>query len=90
MKKALFIAVAAVALAGGSYYLGVSRSSQSGDSAQAGGQQGGGRRGGGGGFPGGGGGGFPGGGGGGFRGGGGRGPMTVELAKAARTSLAQD
>jgi HlyD family secretion protein len=85
MKKALIIAVAAVALAGGSYYLGVSRSSQSGDSAQAGGQQGGGRRGGGGGFPGGG--GF---GGGGFRGGGGRGPMTVELAKASRTSLAQE
>jgi HlyD family secretion protein len=93
MKKALIIAVAAVALAGGSYYLGMSRSSQSGDSAQAGGQQGGGRRGGGGGFPGGGGfggGGFPGGGGGGFRGGGGRGPLTVELAKASKMSLAAE
>ncbi len=89
MKKALIVAVAAVALAGSSYYLGVSRRSQPGDgTAQAGGAAGG-RRGGGAGFPGGGG-GFPGGGGGGFRGGGGRGPMTVELAKASRTSLAEE
>ena len=81
MKKALIVAVAAVALAGASYYLGVSRSSQSGEgAAQAGGAEGG-RRGGGGGFP---------GGGGGFRGGGGRGPMTVELAKATRAALAQE
>ncbi len=90
MKKALIIAVAAVALAGGSYYLGMSRSSQAGDGAPQAGGQGGGRRGGGG-FPGGGGfggGGFPGGGGG-FRGGG-RGPMTVELAKASKTSLAEE
>jgi membrane fusion protein, multidrug efflux system len=85
MKKALIVAVAAVALAGASYYLGVSRSSQSGEGAAQAGGAGGGRRGGGG-FPGGGG-GFPGG----FRGGGGgRGPMTVELAKASRTSLAAE
>jgi HlyD family secretion protein len=89
MKKVLIIAVAAVALAGGSYYLGMSRNAQQGDgAAQAGGAAAGGRRGGGAGFPGGGG-GFPGGGGG-FRGGGGRGPMTVELAKASRTSLAEE
>ncbi|HYJ93984.1 MAG TPA: efflux RND transporter periplasmic adaptor subunit, partial [Vicinamibacterales bacterium] len=83
MKKALIIAVAAVALAGSSYYLGVSRSSQSGEGAEQAGGPGGGRRGGGaGGFP---------GGGGGFRGGGGgRGPMTVELAKASRTSLSDE
>ncbi len=82
MKKALIVAVAAVALAGSSYYLGVSRSSQSGEGAAQAGGPGGGRRGGGaGGFP---------GGGGGFRGGGGRGPMTVELAKASRTSLADE
>jgi membrane fusion protein, multidrug efflux system len=85
MKKALIVAVAAVALAGASYYLGVSRSSQSGEGAAQAGGAGAGRRGGGG-FPGGGG-GFPGG----FRGGGGgRGPMTVELAKASRTSLAAE
>jgi len=88
MKKALIVAVAAVALAGSSYYLGVSRSSQSGEGAAQAGGAGGGRRGGGAGFPGGGG-GFPGGGGG-FRGGGGRGPMTVELAKVSRTSLAEE
>jgi HlyD family secretion protein len=90
MKKVLIIAVAAVALAGGSYYLGVSRSEQAGDPSQAG-AQGGGRRGSGG-FPGGGGfggGGFPGGGGG-FRGGFGRGPLTVELAKVSRAPLAQE
>jgi len=82
MKKALIIAVAAVALAGSSYYLGMSRSSQSGEGAAQAGGPGGGRRGGGaGGFP---------GGGGGFRGGGGRGPMTVELAKASRTSLSDE
>ena len=82
MKKALIIAVAAVALAGSSYYLGMSRSSQSGEGAAQAGGPGGGRRGGGaGGFP----------GGGGFRGGGGgRGPMTVELAKASRTSLSDE
>ena len=82
MKKALIVAVAAVALAGSSYYLGVSRSSQSGEGAAQAGGPGGGRRGGGaGGFP----------GGGGFRGGGGgRGPMTVELAKVSRTSLADE
>ena len=91
MKKAFIVAIAAVALAGSSYYLGVSRNNQSGGGAAAGGE-GGGRRGGGGGFPGGGGfggGGFPGGGGG-FRGGGGRGPLTVELAKAYRAQLAQE
>ena len=83
MKKALIVAVAAVALAGSSYYLGVSRSSQSGEGAAQADGTGGGRRGGGaGGFP---------GGGGGFRGGGGgRGPMTVELAKVSRTSLADE
>lgn len=86
MKKVLIIAVAAVALAGGSYYLGMSRNPQSGDGAPQAGGAGGGRRGGGGGFPGGGG-GFPGGGG--FRGGG-RGPLTVELAKAYRTELAAE
>src|SRR6188768_791747 len=82
MKKALIIAVAAVALAGSSYYLGMSRSSQSGEGATQAGGPGGGRRGGGaGGFP----------GGGGFRGGGGgRGPMTVELAKVSRTSLSDE
>ena len=82
MKKALIIAVAAVALAGSSYYLGMSRNSQSGEGAAQAGGPGGGRRGGGaGGFP----------GGGGFRGGGGgRGPMTVELAKASRTSLSDE
>jgi len=81
MKKVLIIAVAAVALAGGSYYLGMSRNSQPSDGApQAGGAAPGGRRGGGG---------FPGGGGGGFRGGG-RGPLTVELAKAYRTALAEE
>ena len=63
MKKVLIVAVAAVALAGSSYYLG-SRSSQSGEGAAQAGGAGGGRRGGGAGFPGGGGGGFPGGGGG--------------------------
>jgi len=95
MKKALIVTIAAVALAGSSYYLGLSRSSQPGDGAAQAGGGAGGRRGGGGGFPGGGG-GFPGGGGGfpggggGFRGGGGRGPMTVELAKASRTSLAEE
>ena len=90
MKKALIVVVAAVALAGSSYYLGVSRSPQSGEGAGQAGGAGGGRRGGGAGFPGGGG-GFPGGGGGGFRGGGGgRGPMTVELAKASRASLAEE
>ena len=90
MKKAFIVAIAAVALAGSSYYLGVSRNGQSGGTPQAGGE-GGGRRGGGG-FPGGGGfggGGFPGGGGG-FRGGGGRGPLTVELAKVYRTPLADE
>jgi RND family efflux transporter MFP subunit len=82
MKKALIVAVAAVALAGSSYYLGVSRNSQSSEGAAlAGGAEGGRRGGGGGGFP---------GGGGGFRGGGGRGPMTVELAKASRMSLAEE
>jgi RND family efflux transporter MFP subunit len=85
MKKAFIVAIAAIALAGSSYYLGMSRSSQPGSAAPAGGE-GGGRRGGGGGFPGGG--GF--GGGGGFRGGGARGPLTVELAKAYRTPLAQE
>jgi RND family efflux transporter MFP subunit len=90
MKKALIVAVAAVALAGSSYYLGLSRSPQSGEGAAQAGGAGGGRRGGGAGFPGGGGGGFPGGGGGGFRGGGGRGPMTVELAKVSRASLAEE
>jgi HlyD family secretion protein len=85
MKKAFIIAIAAVALAGSSYYVGVTRNSQSGGGAAAGGE-GGGRRGGGG-F---GGGGFPGGGGGGFRGGGGRGPLTVELAKVYRTPLAEE
>jgi HlyD family secretion protein len=84
MKKAFIVVIAAVALAGSSYYLGMSRSSQAGGAAPAGGE-GGGRRGGGGGFPGGG--GF---GGGGFRGGGARGPLTVELAKAYRTPLAQE
>jgi HlyD family secretion protein len=84
MKKAFIIAVTAVALAGGSYYLGMSRSGDPGAAPQAG-EGGGGRRGGGGGFPGGG--GF---GGGGFRGGGGRGPLTVELAKAYKTVLAQE
>ena len=88
MKKTLIVAVAAVALAGASYYLGVSRSPQSGEGAAQADGAGGGRRGGGAGFPGGGG-GFPGGGGG-FRGGGGRGPMTVELAKATRAALAQE
>ena len=88
MKKALIVAVAAVALAGSSYYLGVSRSSQSGEGAAQAGGAGGGRRGGGAGFPAvaavpGGGGGFRG-------GGGGRGPMTVELAKASRASLAEE
>ena len=58
MKKALIVAIAAVALAGSSYYLGVSRSSQSGEGAAQAGGTGGGRRGGGAGFPGGGG-GFP-------------------------------
>src|SRR6185436_5006821 len=87
-KKAFIIIIAAVALAGSSYYLGVSRTTQPAGGAAAGGE-GGGRRGGGGGFPGGGG-GFPGGGGGGFRGGGGRGPLTVELAKATRASLAEE
>jgi membrane fusion protein, multidrug efflux system len=87
MKKAFIVAIAAVALAGSSYYLGVSRSDPSSGAPQAGGE-GGGRRGGGG-FPGGGGGGFPGGGGG-FRGGGGRGPLTVELAKVYRTPLADE
>jgi membrane fusion protein, multidrug efflux system len=77
MKKVLIIAVAAIALAGSSYYLGVSRNQQ-GVASPAGGEGGGGR--GGGGFP---------GGGGGFRGGG-RGPLTVELAKAYRTPLAQE
>jgi HlyD family secretion protein len=86
MKKAFIVAIAAVALAGSSYYLGVSRSGQSSAAPQAGGE-GGGRRGGGG-FPGGGG-GFPGGGGG-FRGGFGRGPLTVELAKAYKTPLAAE
>jgi HlyD family secretion protein len=87
MKKAFIVAIAAVALAGSSYYLGVSRSGQSSGAPQAGGE-GGGRRGGGG-FPGGGGGGFPGGGGG-FRGGFGRGPLTVELAKAYKAPLAAE
>jgi HlyD family secretion protein len=82
MKKALIVAVAAVALAGGSYYLGMSRSSQQSDGFGQAGAAPGGRRGGGG-F---GGGGFPGGG---FRGGG-RGPLTVELAKAYRTALAAE
>jgi membrane fusion protein, multidrug efflux system len=81
MKKLIIVALVAVALAG-SYYLGMSRSTQSGAGPQAAGE-GGGRRGGGGFF---GGGGFPGGG---FRGGGGRGPMTVELAKAYKTPLAE-
>ncbi|HVQ12852.1 MAG TPA: efflux RND transporter periplasmic adaptor subunit, partial [Vicinamibacterales bacterium] len=89
MKKALIVAVAAVALAGSSYYLGMSRSSQPGDGAAQAGGAAGGRRGGGAGFPGGGG-GFPGGGGGFRGGGGGRGPMTVELAKVSRTSLAEE
>ena len=88
MKKAFIVVIAAVALAGSSYYLGVSRSGQSSGAPQAGGE-GGGRRGGGG-FPGGGGGGgFPGGGGG-FRGGFGRGPLTVELAKAHKAPLAAE
>src|SRR5262245_44079008 len=86
MKKAFIVAIAAVALAGSSYYLGMSRFGQSGGGAQAGGEGGGGRRGGGGGGFGG---GFPGGGGGGFRGGG-RGPLTVELAKATRAPLAEE
>jgi HlyD family secretion protein len=92
MKKAFIIAIAAVALAGSSYYLGVTRNSQSGGGAAAGGEGGGRRGGGGGGFGGGGfgGGGFPGGGGGGFRGGGGRGPLTVELAKVSRAPLAEE
>ncbi len=51
MKKALIVAVAAVALAGASYYLGMSRSSQSGEGAAQAGGAGGGRRGGGAGFP---------------------------------------
>jgi membrane fusion protein (multidrug efflux system) len=89
MKKVFIVAIAAVALAGSSYYLGVYRTNQSGGGAQAGGEGGGGRRGGGGGFAGGGGGGFPGGGGG-FRGGGGRGPLTVELAKVTRAPLAEE
>ena len=83
MKKALIVALAAVALAGGSYYLGMSRNQDDGGASQAA-ADGAGRRGGGGrGF---GGGGFPGGG---FRGGG-RGPMTVEIAKAYKTSLAAE
>ena len=87
MKKVFILAVAAVALAGSSYYFGVSRN-QSGGAPQGAGEGGGGRRGGGGGFPGGG--GF-GGGGGGFRGGGGgRGPLTVELAKVYKTPLAAE
>lgn len=92
MKKAFILAVAAIAIAYSAYYLGASRSGtqQAGDAAQGtgeGGRRGGGARGqGGGGF---GGGGFPGGGGGGFRGGG-RGPMTVELAKAYKTALAEE
>jgi HlyD family secretion protein len=89
MKKAFIVVIAAVALAGSSYYLGVSRSAQPGGAAPAGGE-GGGRRGGGGGFPGGGGFGGGGFGGGGFRGGGGRGPLTVELAKVYRTPLAAE
>jgi membrane fusion protein, multidrug efflux system len=84
MKKVFIIAVAAVALAGSSYYFGVSRGNPPGGNAQPGGE-GTGRRGGGGL----GGGGFPGGGGG-FRGGGGRGPLTVELAKAYRAPLAAE
>jgi membrane fusion protein, multidrug efflux system len=89
MKKAFIVAIAAVVLAGSSYYLGVSRSDQSNGAPQAGGDGGGGGRRGGGGFPGGGGGGFFGGGGG-FRGGFGRGPLTVELAKVSRAPLAQE
>jgi RND family efflux transporter MFP subunit len=88
--KNVLIVIAALGLAGGTYYWGRSQgASSSGQSAQAG-AEGGGRRGGGsgGGFPGGGG-GFPGGGGG-FRGGGARGPLTVELAKAYRTSLSDE
>lgn len=83
MKKAFIVTIAAIALAGSSYYLGMSRFGQSGGGAQVGAEGGGGRRGGGGG-------GFPGGGGGGFRGGGGRGPLTVELAKATRAPLAEE
>ncbi len=83
MKKAFIITIAAVALAGSSYYLGVSRTTQPAGGTAAG-TEGGGRRGGG--F---GGGGFPGGGGGGFRGGG-RGPLTVELAKVTRAPLAEE
>lgn len=86
MKKAFILAVAAVALAGSAYYLGVSRSGEPGGNAPQNTAGGRGQNGGGGGF---GGGGFPGGGGG-FRGGGGRGPMTVELAKVYRTSLADE
>jgi HlyD family secretion protein len=90
MKKAFIVIIAAVALAGSSYYLGVSRSSQPGGAAPAGGEGGGRRGGGGGGFSGGGGFGGGGFGGGGFRGGGGRGPLTVELAKVYRTPLAAE
>jgi HlyD family secretion protein len=87
MKKAFIVVIAAAALAGSSYYLGMSRSGQPAGGPQAGGE-GGGRRGGGG-FQGGGG-GFGGFGGGGFRGGGARGPLTVELAKAYKTPLAAE
>jgi HlyD family secretion protein len=79
MKKLLIVAVASIALAGTSYYLGMSRGNQADGGAQAGRE--------GGGFGGFGGGGF--GGGGGFRGGG-RGPLTVELAKVSRTTLAAE
>jgi HlyD family secretion protein len=89
MKKAVLVGIVAVALAGAAYYRWSSQQS-AGPSAQGGGEGGGRRGGGGGGFQGGGGGGFPGGGGFGGRGGGGRGPMTVELAKARRTSLADE
>ena len=91
MRKAVIGAVVVVlALAAGVYYYRGQSSStaqNAGDSASDG--RGGGRRGGGGGgnFGGGGGGGFPGGGR--FQGGG-RGPLTVEVARATRTSIAEE
>jgi RND family efflux transporter MFP subunit len=85
--KNVLVVIAAIALAGGAYYWGRSQGGGAADpAAQAGatGGRGAGGFSGGGGF---GGGGFPGGGG---RGGGGRGPMTVELAKVSRASLADE
>ena len=87
MRKLVIALILAAATAGAAYYLGLFGERPSTQTAAVGGAGEQGRGGQGGGFRGGGGGGFPGGG---TRGGGRGGPMTVEVAKASRVTIAQE